>query len=152
MVTPALDIANAPVAELPGSDREAFYVRVLKLNLMGFETGGCVLGLDEYSARGKLRPLFRVKTSIQKVMYGERVITSQRPARGAHLKPGHVVTLVLQIPMCHNSYRGACLDPNASDYDCAGGSGNGPKYTGFVTVVGYDEFGLDADNDGDGCE
>ena len=53
---------------------------------------------------------------------------------------------------CHPSYKGACLDPNASDYDCAGGSGNGPKYTGPVRVVGYDEFGLDADGDGYGCE
>lgn len=53
---------------------------------------------------------------------------------------------------CHPSYQGACLDPNASDYDCAGGSGNGPEYTGYVTVVGYDEYGLDADGDGAGCE
>jgi hypothetical protein len=53
---------------------------------------------------------------------------------------------------CHPSYKGACLDPNASDYDCAGGSGNGPEYTGTVRVVGYDEYGLDADGDGYGCE
>jgi endonuclease YncB( thermonuclease family) len=57
-----------------------------------------------------------------------------------------------QSANCHPSYKGACLDPNASDYDCAGGSGNGPKYTGPVTVVGYDEYGLDADGDGVGCE
>ena len=31
---------------------------------------------------------------------------------------------------CHPSYEGACLDPNAYDYDCEGGSGNGPLYTG----------------------
>lgn len=55
-------------------------------------------------------------------------------------------------PTCHPSYTGACLDPNASDYDCAGGSGNGPKYTGPVQVVGYDEYGLDTDDDGYGCE
>lgn len=53
---------------------------------------------------------------------------------------------------CHPSYQGACLDPRASDYDCAGGSGNGPKYTGPVRVVGYDEYDLDRDNDGWGCE
>ena len=57
-----------------------------------------------------------------------------------------------QPPGCHPSYKGACLDPNASDYDCAGGSGNGPEYTGTVRVVGYDEYGLDADGDGIGCE
>lgn len=43
-------ILHAPVAPLPASGREAFYERVLKLNLMGAETGGCVLGLDEGGA------------------------------------------------------------------------------------------------------
>jgi hypothetical protein len=54
---------------------------------------------------------------------------------------------------CDSNYKGACLDPNASDYDCAGGSGDGPKYVqGPVTVVGDDHYGLDADGDGVGCE
>jgi micrococcal nuclease len=54
---------------------------------------------------------------------------------------------------CHASYAGACLTPGIGDYDCAGGSGNGPNYvSGPVQVIGYDEFGLDADNDGIGCE
>ncbi|MDA2933542.1 hypothetical protein MYX82_04280 [Acidobacteria bacterium AH-259-D05] len=54
-------------------------------------------------------------------------------------------------PQCHPSYSG-CLNPNASDYDCAGGSGNGPYYTGTVRVIGPDVFGLDRDGDGWGCE
>jgi hypothetical protein len=53
---------------------------------------------------------------------------------------------------CDPSYEGACLDPNSSDYDCEGGSGNGPDYTGPVTVVGDDHFGLDRDGDGSACE
>ena len=53
---------------------------------------------------------------------------------------------------CDPNYTGACLNPNASDYDCEGGSGNGPYYTGEVTVVGVDHYGLDADGDGVGCE
>jgi beta-lactam-binding protein with PASTA domain len=54
---------------------------------------------------------------------------------------------------CHPSYEGACLDPSASDYDCAGGSGNGPKYVnGPVRVRPPDPFDLDADADGLGCE
>lgn len=62
-------------------------------------------------------------------------------------------TKAIQPPSnCHPSYTGACLDPNASDYDCIGGSGNGPKYTGKVYVVGPDVFGLDRDGDGIGCE
>lgn len=53
---------------------------------------------------------------------------------------------------CDPNYAGACLDPNASDYDCAGGSGDGPLYTGEVTVVGEDRYGLDSDGGGIGCE
>jgi hypothetical protein len=52
---------------------------------------------------------------------------------------------------CDSNYSG-CLDPNSSDYDCAGGSGNGPDYTGTVAVLGSDHYGLDADGDGVGCE
>ena len=52
---------------------------------------------------------------------------------------------------CHPSYD-PCLDPNASDYDCEGGSGDGPMYTGFVTVKGSDDYDLDSDGDGTGCE
>jgi hypothetical protein len=53
---------------------------------------------------------------------------------------------------CDPNYRGACLDPNSPDYDCAGGSGNGPDYTGQVEVVGDDHFDLDRDGDGIACE
>jgi hypothetical protein len=53
---------------------------------------------------------------------------------------------------CDPNYAGACLDPTASDYDCEGGSGNGPDYTGPVEVVGDDHYGLDRDGDGIGCE
>ena len=52
---------------------------------------------------------------------------------------------------CHPSYSG-CLKVGAGDYDCAGGSGNGPNYTGRVEVYGSDPFDLDRDNDGLGCE
>jgi hypothetical protein len=44
-----------------------------------------------------------------------------------------------------------CLAP-ASDYDCRGGSGNGPKYTGPVRVTGSDPYDLDRDGDGKACE
>lgn len=54
---------------------------------------------------------------------------------------------------CHPAY-GPCV-PVASDVDCAGGSGDGPAYVaGPVTVleIGVDPYGLDADDDGVGCE
>jgi micrococcal nuclease len=52
---------------------------------------------------------------------------------------------------CHPSYSG-CLNPNASDYDCSGGKGDGPYYTGAVQVIGPDVFRLDRDGDGWACE
>ena len=53
---------------------------------------------------------------------------------------------------CNPNYSGGCV-PNASDVDCAGGSGDGPEYVaGPVQVIGSDEYGLDHDGDGVGCE
>ena len=58
-----------------------------------------------------------------------------------------------QSSNCHPSYVGVCLKTDAGDYDCAGGSGNGPNYVqGPFQVIGYDEFRLDSDGDGIGCE
>jgi endonuclease YncB( thermonuclease family) len=45
-----------------------------------------------------------------------------------------------------------CLPPGP-DVDCAGGSGDGPRYvTGPVTVTGSDPYDLDRDGDGVACE
>lgn len=55
-------------------------------------------------------------------------------------------------PACDPNYEGDCLKPDSPDYDCAGGSGDGPDYAGPVTVVGSDRFGLDRDGDGYACE
>ena len=48
-----------------------------------------------------------------------------------------------------------CIARKASDVDCYGGGGNGPRYTrrGVVYKVrrGYDRYRLDADRDGKGC-
>jgi hypothetical protein len=97
------------------------------------------------------------------------------PEPGTLVRPGSVVTLtVAQAPPppppttaaprpapttaaapanCDPSYVGQCLHDGIGDYDCAGGSGNGPNYvSGPVRVVGSDPFGLDADGDGTGCE
>jgi hypothetical protein len=55
---------------------------------------------------------------------------------------------------CTPGYR-PCIPNRASDVDCRGGTGNGPRYTraGVVYhVSGSDRYGLDADNDGLGCE
>lgn len=52
---------------------------------------------------------------------------------------------------CDPNY-GGCV-PIAYDVDCAGGSGDGPKYVqGPVKVIGSDIYDLDADGDGWGCD
>jgi len=72
-----------------------------------------------------------------------RPTSSPKPAATAKPKPAS---------SCDPNYSG-CV-PIASDVDCAGGSGNGPKYVqGPVRVIGRDIYDLDgSDNDGVGCE
>ncbi len=55
---------------------------------------------------------------------------------------------------CHASYQGTCIPAYVSDADCSGGSGDGPHHVEEKNfrVVGPDEYGLDADRDGVGCE
>jgi len=65
--------------------------------------------------------------------------------------PKTPIAVSKSISSCHSGYSG-CLKRNAGDYDCSGGSGNGPNYTGKVKVYGSDPFGLDRDKDGWGCE
>lgn len=62
-----------------------------------------------------------------------------------------LISTIAAAEECHPSYD-PCV-PIASDVDCAGGSGNGPVYVeGPITVIGNDEYGLDRDGDGTGCE
>jgi resuscitation-promoting factor RpfB len=87
-------------------------------------------------------------------------VLSQTPAGKELAKPGSVITIVVvhvvqpvAPPVSHSCTPGysPCLTP-ASDYDCAGGSGDGPKYTGLVHVTGSDPYDLDRDGDGLGCD
>ncbi|HKG39000.1 MAG TPA: excalibur domain-containing protein [Conexibacter sp.] len=66
---------------------------------------------------------------------------------------GHHTASIAKKRHCDRNYSGRCLRPNVSDYDCAGGSGNGPYYVrGPFRVVGSDHYGLDSDHDGTACE
>jgi hypothetical protein len=101
--------------------------------------------------------------------YRAGTVISQSRRTGAGVLPDSAITLVVaKAPPppqttappppptapprnCDPSYPDVCLDPNASDYDCAGGSGNGPRYVeGPIQVRPPDPFGLDADGDGVG--
>ncbi len=47
---------------------------------------------------------------------------------------------------------GQRLHVGIGDYDCEGGSGNGPNYVaGPIRVLPPDPFGLDGNHDGWGC-
>jgi hypothetical protein len=82
----------------------------------------------------------------------ERAQAEAREESAAHEEAEAEESAEAESSECDPNYSGACLDPYASDYDCEGGSGNGPDYTGSVIVVGNDHYGLDADGDHYGCE
>ncbi len=118
-----------------------------------------VVGSQARAAAARLRRAgFRVERTLRTVTSGTGgVVLEQRPAAGQPARPGAVVRLVVArlVPTvaasaCTPGYS-PCLPP-ASDYDCAGGSGNGPKYTTVVAITGSDPYDLDADGDGYGCE
>lgn len=119
-----------------------------------------VIGRLKASAVERLKDAgFKVVVSTESRTSGkDGVVLRQSPAGTARAKPGSSITIVISsvirtvVPTqnCTAGYD-PCLTP-ASDYDCAGGSGDGPKYTGFVYVTGYDPYDLDADGDGVACE
>jgi membrane protein involved in colicin uptake len=72
-------------------------------------------------------------------------------ARAAAAAAAAAAAPTTTAPNCTSGYD-PCIPPGP-DVDCAGGSGNGPRYVqGPVTVTGSDPYGLDADHDGIGCE
>jgi resuscitation-promoting factor RpfB len=123
-----------------------------------------VVGKPKASAIRNLKNAgFKVKKTTQTRTTGkDDVVLSQSPARGTPLKPKSVVRIVISNVQrrptpdadasrnCTPGYS-PCLPP-ASDYDCHGGSGNGPKFSGPVRVKGSDPYDLDRDGDGKACE
>ena len=86
--------------------------------------------------------------------------TAPKTASAPAPKPKPVTSSAKPAPVrsspranCDPSYPDTCLHDGIGDYDCAGGSGNGPNYVdGPVQVRSPDPFRLDADHDGVGCE
>jgi hypothetical protein len=122
-----------------------------------------VIGLSRRAATNALQGAgFNVEVVEETRSSGrDGVVLSQTPAGNELAKPGAVITLVVSHlvrpvtpPVSHSCTPGykPCLAP-ASDYDCAGGSGNGPAYAnGPVYVTGSDPYDLDANGDGVACE
>lgn len=91
-------------------------------------------------------------TETIKETYQEKVIKSKSQTSKNIVAPQEKIIVSQPVKNdCHPSYWG-CLKRNAGDYDCLGGSGNGPNYTDMVRVFWYDEFWLDRDKDGWWCE
>jgi hypothetical protein len=120
-------------------------------------------GMAQAAATQRLRSAgFQVRVTTEVVTSGRNgVVLRQSPVGTQRARPHSVVTVVVANVVrpvvappppanCTPGYT-PCLTP-ASDYDCEGGSGNGPAYTGLVHVTGYDVYDLDADGDGVACE
>jgi hypothetical protein len=127
-----------------------------------------VLGRGAEAARAALGSAgFKVAVVTKEVPSGaSNVVLGQTPAATDQAAPGSVVRLVVSkvvappppppppappVSNCTAGYR-PCLEP-ASDYDCAGGSGDGPGYAyGPIYITGSDPYDLDSDGDGVACE
>jgi hypothetical protein len=119
-----------------------------------------VLGDKVAKARSQIKDAgFGVTVKQRESSKPKGTVIEQSPKAGTSARPGRTIkvvvakapTIVTQPSSCDPNYSG-CLNPNAIDYDCSGGSGDGPLYTGRVDVLGVDHYGLDADGDGVGCE
>lgn len=120
-----------------------------------------VVGRTKAAALSRLRDAgFTVSVTLEKRTSGkDGVVLRQSPSGSDRAKPHSSVTVVVSNVVeppppppsnCTPGYT-PCLPP-ASDYDCAGGSGDGPEYTGSVRVTGSDPYDLDNDGDGVGCD
>lgn len=117
---------------------------------------GAVAGQDVLRQAGfKVRVVRKVVTS-----GADNVVLGQSPNGDQSAAPGSVVELVVSnlvkplAPVASNCTTGyePCLPP-APDYDCAGGSGDGPMYAnGPIYVSGSDPYDLDSEGDGVACE
>jgi hypothetical protein len=121
-----------------------------------------VVGLKVTRARQIVRSAgLRPRTSSRPSDEPVRTVLRQRPAAGLEVHPGRAVLLIVAKPLPPlpppNDYSPPI--PPGPDVDCAGGSGDGPRYEGQggvpfgpFQVIRADIYGLDGDDDGVGCE
>jgi hypothetical protein len=103
---------------------------------------------------------FEVRVKRETSSRPKDTVIRQSPAAGTSARPGRTVLLVVAKPAPTSSGGGSDCTPGYSpcippgpDVDCAGGSGDGPRYvSGPIRVTGLDPYGLDGDNNGVGCE
>lgn len=94
-------------------------------------------------------PLLRISTKFESSLFGLVILISLSGCTESIESNSDMVTASPTID-CTPGYS-PCLPP-MSDYDCKGGQGNGPGYTGPVKVSGVDVYKLDRDRDGFACK
>jgi hypothetical protein len=128
---------------------------VVTLDVFATDRDACGDRIDqEFSGRWSLRKegdsWLAEDIDIEKVSGGTPTVSASECAQDPPPQPAPATSKPEPSGDCVAGYS-PCLSP-ASDYDCEGGSGDGPAYTGTVQVSGSDPYGLDADGDGVGCE
>jgi hypothetical protein len=123
-----------------------------------------VVGLSQAKATARLKAAgYKVTVKKQESSQPVGMVLSTSPPAGSERLSGRTVTIVVAKPVpspppspsCTPGYSPCLVSHGGADYDCAGGSGDGPYYTEpgvTYRVTGSDPYGLDADGDGYGCE
>jgi hypothetical protein len=145
--TPAPTVTESPLVESP-----SLPTRVVVPDVVGTR----VTKARRVLRKARLTPFTTTKLSPER----PRTVLRQRPLGGLEIRPGRTVRLVVAKPPPpppDNDYSPPI--PLGPDVDCAGGSGNGPRYEGQgdvpfgpFQVIRSDIYGLDGDGDGVGCE
>lgn len=138
------DADRAEAQRLQGSEQSDATISGLQDRAAALEDANQELRRDLSESREALRVVRNDASRLKDKLAAASSAVTTTPAVAA-------VAPAKPAPSCHSSYKGACV-PITSDVDCAGGSGDGPAYVGYVQVVGYDEYDLDADGNGVGCE
>lgn len=96
----------------------------------------------------------QVSTYPPDVKYPDMFLQLQQGAREAGRGLWSACGLLVEPGQgCEPSYPDVCIPLGSADYDCSGGSGNGPNYIrGPIRVLPPDPYHLDRDGDGVGCE
>jgi type IV secretory pathway VirB10-like protein len=121
-----------------------------------------VTGTDEAAAAEQAEARAARRAEARREVRREARAEARREARAAARREARrearaeqervqALAVAAETSECDENYSG-CLDPNSSDYDCEGGSGDGPDYTGLVNVRGSDTHDLDRDGDGIACD
>ncbi len=161
---PAAAISAAPTTSSPPARTPSATPTVRRVALPNLVGGTVGQARTALSQRG-LRWTIRYQATGQ---FRAGTVISQSGRDGSAVLPGTTIGLVVAnapppLPPkvapskpasdCDPAYPDVCLHDGIGDYDCAGGSGNGPNYVhGPIRVRPPDPFDLDRDGDGIGCQ